>query len=550
MNAKQGEIRETRKDMPQLNFKINGVEINGEIEPGFESILTKDAIEFVVKLHRKFNDTRKQLLEDRGKRQKEIDKGVFPDFLEDTISVREGDWQVGNIPDDLQDRRTEITGPVDRKMVINALNSGAKVYMADLEDASSPTWHNCVDGQINLRDAVRKRIDFTAPNGKDYKLKDETAVLMVRPRGWHLAEKHIEVDSEPMSASLFDFGMYFFHNAKELLSKDSGPYYYIPKLENHKEARLWNDVFIYAQQTLGIPVGTIKATVLLETILASFEIEEILFELKHHIVGMNAGRWDYIFSVIKKFRNHKDFILPDREQITMNVHFMKSYAELLVKLCHKRGAHAIGGMSAFIPSKNEKINKLAFEKVAKDKKNEASQGYDGTWVAHPFLVPIAMEQFNNEFGDKPHQKHVLRKEVTVSGKDLIDTSIKDGKITEAGLRLNINVGILYIESWLQGVGAAALYDLMEDAATAEISRAQVWQWLHNDSVSLDDGRIINLPLYEKLFEEEKSKAAELLGKERTSTGKLEIAARLFDSMVRAKDFKDFLTSDAYDRLKG
>ncbi|MDA0194420.1 MAG: malate synthase A [Bacteroidetes bacterium] len=529
-------------------LNVAGVKVKGEIKPGFEAILTKDALEFLAGLQRKFNAKRKQLLENRAARQKDIDKGLFPDFLEETTAIRTGEWKVGSIPDDLQDRRTEITGPVDRKMVINALNSGAKVFMADFEDANSPTWDNCIDGQINLRDAIRRQIDFTGPNAKAYKLKDETAVLLVRPRGWHLTEKHVMVDGEQISASIFDFGLYFFHNAKELLKRGSGPYYYIPKLENHKEARLWNDVFIEAQNKLGVSQGSIKVTVLLETILASFEIEEILYELKDHIVGMNAGRWDYIFSAIKKFRNHKDFIFPDRNQVTMNVHFMKSYAELLVKICHKRGAHAIGGMSAFIPAKDEAANQLAFEKVTFDKSTEASQGYDGTWGAHPFLVPIAMEQFNRVLGDYPHQKHVLKEDLEVNGKDLITTHIEGGKISEDGLRLNINVGLLYIESWLQGIGAAALYNLMEDAATAEISRAQVWQWLHNDGVKLDDGREINWRLYEQFFEEEKQKAAVLLGTERTTTGKLEIAARLFDKMVREEDFKDFLTLDAYEEL--
>ncbi len=534
--------------MAQLECDILGVEIVGDIEPGFETILTKEATEFIVGLHRKFNPTRKRLLDERDERQKEIDKGNFPDFLKETAAVRESDWKVGKIPDDLQDRRVEITGPVDRKMVINALNSGAKVFMADLEDATAPTWYNCIDGQINLRDAIRKQIDFKAENGKEYKLNDQTAVLLLRPRGWHLTEKHVLVDGEPISASLFDFGLYFFHNAQELIYNGSGPYLYLPKLEGHKEARLWNDVFISAQEFLDLPIGTIKVTVLLETIMASFEIEEILYELRDHIVGMNAGRWDYIFSVIKKFRNYPDFVLPDRSQVTMDVHFMKSYAELLVKLCHKRGAHAIGGMSAFIPAKDEEINKRAFEKVAKDKKNEADQGYDGTWVAHPFLVPVAMEKFKEKLGDESHQKHVLRKDVVVSANDLLDMTIPDGKITEEGLRLNINVGILYIESWLRGKGAAALYNLMEDAATAEISRAQVWQWLHTGNVKLDDGRTIDWQLYKKLFEEEKLKAAKLLDESMISQNHLKTASRLFDDMIRTKNFKDFLTTVAYLEL--
>ncbi len=527
---------------------MKDIQITGEVKRGYESVLTKEAIEFVAHLHRKFNGVREGLLNERIKQQQKINAGVFPDFPEETTNIRNGDWKVAPIPDDLQDRRTEITGPVDRKMVINALNSGAKVFMADLEDANSPTWTNCVEGQINLRDAIIRKIDFTAANGKHYKLKEETAVLLVRPRGWHLEEKHVLVDGVPISASLFDFGLYFFHNAKALLEQNTGPYFYIPKLESYKEARLWNDVFVEAQQRLNIPIGTIKVTVLIETILASFQIEEILFELRDQIVGMNAGRWDYIFSVIKKFRNHKRFILPDRSQITMGVPFMKSYAELLVKVCHKRGAHAIGGMSAFIPSKDGEINKRAFEKVAQDKKNEAAQGYDGTWVAHPFLVPVAMEQFNAVLKNAVHQKHILREDVNVSATNLIDTSIERGKITEEGVRTNINVGILYIESWLQGVGAAALYNLMEDAATAEISRAQLWQWLHSEGVKLDDGRAVDWPLYEKLFDEEKQKAATLLGNDRVATGKLATAAQLFDNMVRTEDFEDFLTLEAYEKL--
>ncbi len=534
--------------METSRIDIPGVKVNGTMLNGYDSILTPEAIEFVVLLHRKFNKRRIQLLKDREARQKAIDAGQLPDFLLDTKEIRDGNWQVAPIPADLQDRRTEITGPVDRKMVINALNSGAKVFMADFEDANSPTWENCIEGQVNLKDAILREIDFTAPNGKLYALKAEVATLVVRPRGWHLTEKHVEVDGQPLSASLFDFGLYFFHNVHALIEKGSGPYYYLPKLESHLEARLWNDVFVEAQELLGIPQATIKVTVLVETILASFEMEEILYELKDHIAGMNAGRWDYIFSTIKKLRHHKAFVLPDRAQITMGVHFMKSYAELLVKTCHKRGAHAIGGMSAFIPSKDEAANNLAFQKVHQDKKNEASQGYDGTWVAHPFLVPAAMEEFDAVLKTKPHQKNVMRADVKVGRDDLLNTHIDGAKITENGLRLNINVGILYIESWLQGTGAAALYNLMEDAATAEISRAQVWQWLHSEGLTLDDGRAVDLSLYQTLFEEEMTNAAQLLGKERVSTGKLKMAAELFDKLVREEDFTDFLTLDAYQLL--
>jgi malate synthase len=534
--------------MGQFNVELSGVNITGDNPGGYELILSPEALEFVVDLHREFNPRRKKLLQDREEKQKEIDGGKFPDFLQETRTIREGDWKVGGIPDDLQDRRTEITGPVDRKMVINALNSGAKVFMADFEDANSPTWENCIEGQLNLRDAIQRKIDFTAPNGKLYTLAENPATIIMRPRGWHLTEKHVTVDEEPISASLFDFGLYLFHNATELLNRGSGPYYYLPKLENHREARLWNDVFLRSQSRLGMTRGTIKATVLIETILAAFEMEEILCELKDHVAGLNAGRWDYIFSIIKKFRNHAHFILPDRAQVTIRVPFMKAYAELLVKICHKRGAHAIGGMSAFIPSKDEEVNKMAFTKVREDKSNEAAQGYDGTWVAHPFLVPVAMEELNKILYKNPHQKHVLREDLEVSSSDLLDMNIEGGKISETGLRLNINVGILYIESWLQGTGAAGLYNLMEDAATAEISRAQVWQWLHSEEVKLDDGRSIDMELYKAIFEEEKQKAVTLLGQQRVATGKLEKASVIFDKLVREKKFQDFLTIEAYREL--
>lgn len=526
-----------------------GIEIKGEMKPGYDEVLSDEALAFVAKLHRKFNPTRIQLLADRDLRQQKIDQGELPGFLPGTDTVRKGDWQVNPIPDDLQDRRTEITGPVDRKMVINALNSGAKVFMADFEDANSPTWENTIEGQQNLYDAIRRQIDFTAPNGKEYKLKDDPAVLKVRARGWHLEEKHVFVDGEPFSASIFDFGLFFFRNAKQLLENGSGPYFYLPKLESHLEARLWNDVFKEAQSELGIPQGTIKVTVLIETILAAFEMEEILYELKEHMAGLNAGRWDYIFSIVKKFRNHPEYVLPDRVQVTMTVPFMQAYAQLLVRTCHKRGAHAIGGMSAFIPSrKDEEINKNAFEKVRSDKKLEASHGYDGTWVAHPDLVPVAMEQFDPFIKEGQHQKHNMREDVNVSAADLLNFKVENGKITEEGLRLNINVGILYIESWLMGVGAAALYNLMEDAATAEISRAQVWQWTHNTGVKLNDGREADLKLYEQLKEEELEKIKGLLGEERYNLGRFTEAAEIFDHLVKTEDFIDFLTLKAYDSL--
>lgn len=514
----------------------------------YQEILTPEAKAFLEYLHQKFNATRKELLQKRQERAKKIQAGELPNFLPETEPIRQSDWQVAPIPNDLQDRRVEITGPVDKKMLINALNSGAKVFMADFEDANSPTWDNCLQGQINLRDAILRKIDFVAENGKEYKLKDKTAVLKVRPRGWHLVEKHFLVGNEPISASLFDFGLFFFHNAKTLLAKGTAPYFYLPKLESHLEARLWNEVFIEAQNYLSIPQGTIKVTVLIETILAAYEMEEIIYELKEHLVGLNAGRWDYIFSTIKKLHHLPQAKFPDRSQITMQVPFMRAYAQNLVKVCHKRGAHAIGGMSAFIPSrKDEEVNKNAFAKVRADKELEASNGYDGTWVAHPDLVAIAQEAFDKVLGSNPHQKRQLRQDINISAEDLRNFNIEGGKITEQGIRTNINVGILYIESWLSGIGAAALYNLMEDAATAEISRAQIWQWLKT-SVQLDDNRIFDKNLYEKLLAEEIEKCKNYLGEERVSKGKLAQAIEIFNKLVLQEHFEEFLTIPAYDLL--
>jgi malate synthase len=514
----------------------------------YQEVLTPEAIAFITHLHKKFDTTRKKLLEQRKQKALSIAQGNLPDFLNETQDIRNGNWQVAPIPSDLQDRRVEITGPVDKKMVINALNSGAKVFMADFEDANSPTWDNCLQGQINLRDAILRKIDFVAENGKEYQLKDKVAVLKVRPRGWHLEEKHFLVEGEPISASLFDFGLFFFHNAKTLLSKGTAPYFYLPKMESHLEARLWNDVFVEAQNYLQIPVGTIKVTVLIETILAAYEMEEIMYELREHLAGLNAGRWDYIFSVIKKLHHLPTAHFPDRSQITMQVGFMRAYAQNLVKVCHKRGAHAIGGMSAFIPSrKDEEVNRNAYAKVRSDKELEAQNGYDGTWVAHPDLVAIAQEAFDKVLGQNPHQKHILREDVNVSAEDLRNFAIEGGKITEQGLRTNIHVGILYIESWLSGVGAAALYNLMEDAATAEISRAQVWQWLKT-AAKLDDGRVIDKNLYEKLLSEEIEKCKKYLGEERLQTGKLTQAIELFNNLVLQEHFEDFLTIPAYQLL--
>jgi malate synthase len=527
---------------------IHGVEIIGDITPQYQEILTEDAIVFIRDLHRMFNKQRKQLLQKRKDLQEEINQGKKLDFLHNKAAIRDINWVVSPIPTDLQDRRTEITGPVDRRMVINALNSGAKVFMADFEDANTPSWHNLLDGQINLRDAIRKQIDFTADNGKFYALKDSTAVLKVRPRGWHMEENHVFIDGAPMSASIFDFGLYFFHNAWELIKRGSGPYFYLPKLENHQEAQLWNDIFVAAQEAIEMPRGTVKATVLIETITAAFEMDEILYVLREHIAGLNAGRWDYIFSCIKKFHRFSDCILPDRSQVTMSVPFMRAYAKLLVKTCHRRKAHAIGGMSAYIPSrKDESINKLAFEKVNADKELEASTGFDGTWVAHPDLVPVALVPFNKVLGENPHQKHVLLENEVITAQELTNFNIPDACITEAGIRMNIQVGILYIESWLRGIGAAAIHNLMEDAATAEISRAQLWQWLHHRAKTYY-GVTIDISLYKFFLADEIQKIKDMVGEDNYFNGRFFDAINLFDKLVTQKKFDLFLTTEAYSTL--
>lgn len=505
-------------------------------------VLTPEALRFIVALQRRFNPTREALLRSRVERQIRLDAGEKPAFLSQTETIRKGQWKVAPTPIDLLDRRVEITGPTERKMMINALNSGAKVFMADFEDALSPTWYNVIQGQINCMEAVRRTLTFNTPEGKHYQLNERTAVLMVRPRGWHLVEKNVLVDGTPVSASLFDFGLYFFHNAHELLARGTGPYFYLPKLESHLEARLWNEVFIAAQEMLNIPRGTIRATVLIETILAAFEMEEILYELREHMAGLNAGRWDYIFSAIKKFRNRPEMILPDRAQITMTVPFMRAYTELLVQTCHKRGAHAIGGMAAFIPSrKDPQINEAALTKVREDKTRESNDGFDGTWVAHPDLVPTAMEVFNAKLGTVPHQKHRLREDVQVTAAQLGKVGVPEGKITEAGMRLNINVALQYLDAWLQGNGAAAIYNLMEDTATAEISRAQLWQWIKNEA-HLEDGRTITRALYAEMRTEEQHK----LGLPRGS--RLLDAALILDKLVMRDEFIEFLTFPAYTYL--
>ncbi len=527
----------------------DGVEIRAAVPPELADLLSPDALAFVARLQRAFNARRLELLAKRAERQAAIDAGQMPVFLPETQAVRDGDWRVAPIPADLQRRHVEITGPTDRKMLINALNSGADVFMADFEDANSPTWSNMLQGQANLTEAIERTITLTTPE-KTYRLNDRVAVLLVRPRGWHLNEKHVWVDGQPMSGALFDFGLYFFRNARRLLARGSGPYFYLPKLESHLEARLWNEVFLEAQRALGLPVGTIKATVLIETILAAYEMDEILYELRDHIAGLNAGRWDYIFSCIKKFSRRPEVIFPDRAQITMTVPFMRAYTELLVRTCHRRGAHAIGGMAAFIPSrKDPAVNEVAIAKVREDKLRESNDGFDGTWVAHPDLVPTAREVFDSKLGEKPHQKERLREEVRVTAEQLRDFRVPGGKITEAGLRLNINVGVLYLESWLRGVGAAAIYNLMEDAATAEISRAQVWQWTHHPHAKLDDGRPVTLDLYRQFLPEEMEKIKALVGPEAFARGRYEQARQLFDQLVTQDTFSEFLTLGAYAYLE-
>ena len=518
------------------------------VDQASKLILTPEALEFITALHRRFNHTRQELLHDRELRQVAIDAGEMPGFLESTADIRNGDWQVAPVPADLTDRRVEITGPVDRKMIINALNSGARVFMADFEDASSPTWANMIEGQANLHDAIRRQVDFESEAGKAYKLADETATLMVRPRGWHLTEKNLTIDGEAASGSLVDFGLYFFHNAAELIERGSGPYFYLPKLESHHEARLWNDVFVFAQETIGIPIGTIKATVLVETILAAFEMDEILYELRDHSAGLNAGRWDYIFSVIKKFRNYPNKVLPDRGAITMSVPFMAAYTDLLVKTCHRRNAHAMGGMAAFIPNRRDpEVTENAMAKVKADKEREASIGHDGTWVAHPDLIPLAMQVFTDKFGDSPNQIERQRDDVATTAEDLLDTTVAGAGISEAGIRLNVDVGIQYIAAWLGGNGAAAIYNLMEDAATAEISRSQIWQWVHTGA-STSDGVKIDRDLVIRIADEELERLRSELGEDIFASGHFEAARELFDTVALSDDFADFLTLPGYEVL--
>ena len=507
-------------------------------------VLTPGALAFVARLHQEFEPRRQELLRLRDERQETLRSGQLPDFLAETAHVRSQAWQVAPAPADLNDRRVEITGPVDRKMMINAFNSGAQVFMADFEDSLSPTWSNVIDGQANLQDAVRRDLRFRSDEGTRYELTDTIATLVVRPRGWHLIEKHCTLDDQPVSASLFDFGLFFYHNARELLNSGSGPYFYLPKLESHLEARLWNDVFNTAQDELGIPRGSIRATVLIETILAAFEMDEILYELREHAAGLNAGRWDYIFSTIKKFAHNPDFILPDRAQVTMAVPFMSAYADLLVQTCHRRGAHAIGGMAAFIPNRRDAdVTERALAKVREDKERESGKGFDGTWVAHPDLVPVAADVFNRVLAGAPHQMGVLRADVRVGRRALLDVRSTDGQITKKGVTLNIEVALLYIDAWLRGTGAVAIHDLMEDVATAEISRAQLWQW-RTHGARLDDGSQLTPALYEQMREERLT----ALETERTGVSRLAQAARLLDELVLSPEFVSFLTHSGYKQL--
>jgi malate synthase len=527
---------------------LKGIELLSPPGGRGADLFTREALRFLADLHRKFNPSRNALLHRRTAVQGSLNRGAGFDFLPETTSIRDGSWKVERVPADLQDRRVEITGPTDRKMMINALNSGAQIFMADFEDANTPAWRNVFEGQLNLLDAVRRTISYTSADGKRYALNKKVATLLVRPRGWHLPEKHLRIDGEPASASLVDFGLYLFHNAKELLARGTGPYFYLPKMEGHQEAKLWDDVFSFAEQTIGIRRGTVKATVLIETIPAAFEMEEILYELREHAAGLNAGRWDYTFSIIKKFRTRPDFVLPDRAQVTMTVPFMRAYTDLLVKTCHRRGAHAIGGMAAFVPSrKDPQVNEVALAKVREDKVREANGGFDGTWVAHPDLVPIAVAVFDGILKSRPNQLGRLREEVHVTAKELLDIRVPGGTITEAGLRNDVAVGIQYLAAWLTGTGAVAILNLMEDTATAEIARSQVWQWIHHGA-HLQEGPAITRELVHRVENEELAKVRTAIGPDAYSTGKFEEARDLFEAVALDESFVEFLTIPAYDRI--
>jgi malate synthase len=523
----------------------SGVTVQAPVKPGFESILTADALQFLGKLHRRFEPQRQRLLALRAERALQIEHGQHPDFLPETRAVREGSWRIAELPQALQRRRVEITGPVDRKMVINALNSGADAYMADFEDSNTPNWDNLVEGQANLVDAIGRRISFSSADGRVYRLNEKVATLLVRPRGWHLQEKHVLVDGERVSGGLFDFALFMFHNGRELAQRGMGPFFYLPKLESHLEARLWNDVFVFTQDELGIARGTIKATVLIETVLAAFEMDEILYELREHSAGLNAGRWDYIFSCIKKFHGNSQFCLADRALVTMTAPFMRAYALLLLKTCHRRAAPAMGGMSALIPIKNDPAaNERALAGVRADKAREAGDGYDGSWVAHPGLVHIAMLEFTRVLGDRPNQIGRQRDDVQASAADLMRFE-PEAPITEAGLRMNINVGIHYLGSWLGGNGCVPIHNLMEDAATAEISRSQVWQWIRSPKGRLDDGRKVTTELVRALIPEELAKVKQAVAADLEN---YERAARIFESMSTSGEFVEFLTLRLYEEL--
>jgi malate synthase len=532
-----------------MNFDLpKGVQINAPIHPRFEEILTPEALALVARLHRAFEPRRQELLKKRVERQARIDAGEMPDFLPETKHIRDGDWKIAPLPKALECRRVEITGPVERKMIINAFNSGADSYMTDFEDSNSPNWYNQIQGQVNLKDAIRREISFKNEAGKEYRLNEKIATLQIRPRGWHLDEKHVLVDGQRVSGGIFDFALVFFHNAKEQIARGAGPFYYLPKMESHLEARLWNDIFVMAQKEVGLPQGTIKATVLIETILGAFEMEEILFELREHSAGLNAGRWDYIFSCIKKFKKNRDFCLANRGSITMTVPFMRAYALLLLKTCHKRGAPAIGGMAALIPIKNDpEANEKALAGIRSDKTRDATDGYDGGWVAHPGLVPIAMEEFVKVLADRPNQWGKQRDDVQVKGADLLEFK-PEQPITEAGLRNNINVGIHYLGSWLAGNGCVPIHNLMEDAATAEISRSQVWQWVRSPKGILDDGRKVTAEMVKGLIPEElaKVKATVTAGGEKTDT--YDQAAGIFEKMSLAEEYPEFLTLPLYEAM--
>ena len=522
------------------------VQILGEILPRFDEILTPSALNFVSSLSSRFSQRREELLLLRKKRQLEIENGSLPDFLKETRNIREASWKVSPAPMDLQDRRVEITGPSgDTKMVINAFNSGANTYMADFEDSQSPTWYETIQGQINLKDSITGSINYTSPEGKEYRLNQKTATLIVRPRGWHLLEKHVLLEGKPIPASIFDFALFFFHNSNKLIEKGSGPYFYLPKIESYLEARLWNDIFVASEEAFKLPRGTIKATVLIETIQSAFQMDEILYELRDHSSGLNCGRWDYIFSFIKKFSSKPEFVLPDRSQVTMDKGFLSAYVNLLIKTCHKRGAHAIGGMSAYIPIKNdEKANALAFDKVRQDKEREVRAGHDGTWVAHPGLVSLAKQVFDSEMKGA-NQVSRQREEIEVRAGNLL--SIPRGEITEAGIRTNISVGIQYLEAWLRGRGSVPLYNLMEDTATAEICRAQLWQWIRHKART-SDGSYVSEFLVRSLMAKELEKMRDQFGDTRFFGGQYMLASELFGRMTVAKEFPEFLTLEAYEYL--